>query len=534
MNGTWWRLLIGAALLVGQARGEEADLSGEWRVSEPAEAAGAQRQVRVEEQGRLALELSWPGERPVLLRGEGDAQRLELQGDLAVTGAVRVLEEARAPEPRPVRLAGRPLPPLEEGGPERLEALLSEGGRVVRKEVWIRPRALGVELIALSDAEWFDPKRVGPLRIEYEVRGRPQALRFRILLPLAGKPGAAADPREAFYLPQLPASGRELELCSWTLDEQPVGRGSVDFDGRDATPAKRILLQGSYVLRVESLTIPAERDEQQFQVAKAHAEFVSPRWMQRVYKGTPDPGVDARGGAVTQAFDGLQALGFRPHARVTTLDHVELAEALARSAQVTISTHGQTGALALYLSRPEELTARPVPAEDPARVLGVGPGLLQAALAREGPRPLEDLHVALVWACLSGSDGGAPGARPEVGQGSGIPTWLIQAGCDVVVAFNELIFRDQFRTWLPRVLGNLAGTDQGVAPGHGVRSLGWAVREAAAYSDSYWCRFTPRQRAAYRQEHIAPLSECVRVLGGPGIDPQTETLFPPRYGNSKN
>lgn len=538
MQATWWRWLVGATLAVtGAAAGQAADPQGYWQVSEPPELAGQSRRVARDGERQVVVQLEWPDGVRVTARGGSPAGGLMLDARSGGPGIVQVLAGEEYAPTRYLQVSGQPLAPLTPGGPARLHVRLIEDGRVVRTEVWARAPERSFELRSLTPSAGFDPKRIGPLRATLRINRAPLRLQVSVLLPLAGR----GDPRQAFYTPQLPREQGALVVRRWTEDVAAAGpdlERVLVFDGRDGTPARRLLLGGEYVLRVEALALPGEVEERAFAVVSPHAETVMPRWLQRpavdvVTKAAfQDPGEDLRRRAAP-AVDALRSLGYRPHVHVSTIDTQRLVDALTGSAQVTVCTHGNSSGLAFYRIHGADpaLTESPVPLENPARVFTVRADDLERAL--QGDASLRDLHAAFLWACSTGADGETDGSTPEPGAGSGLPSWLLRKGCDLVVAFNRLVFRGQLDSWLPRLLANLSGEGD-AAPTTGVRSLSWAAREAASYSDAFWVRFTPEQQANAREGGVTPLSESIRVLGGPGIDPERETLYPPRYGNSTN
>lgn len=531
---TPWALLI-ALCASGAARGADEDPTGAWAVVDPGDRPFT-RSVARDPGGQLTLPMTWPGtERPVVLRGRATGGGLDLRAELSGPGIVGALAGETNARTIVLTARGHPLPPDADGA-VGMRVEYAADGQGWGGETWRRGGKPGLDLIGLAPGGRLDPKRQGPLSVRLRVRGRAQGLRVAVLLR-----GGVGDERVGFYAGQVPASAEGQVVRAWGVAELPVGEHELAFDGRDGTNARRILLAGAYTLRVQSELDPQLEVEAALEVAPPHAELIAPRWLPRNFKCPLtdevrlDPGRDHRALA-RQVSQRLSYTGLTPASETGTTSDAELARALSSSARVTVVTHGEEDRIAYYRATPQELAASPLPHEDPRRIRRVTAQVLDHHL--QGEKPLRDLHAVFLWACLAGANGGEDGGQP--GQtsclecGTGIPGCLVRNGADLVVAFNQSIFSGQVDSWLARLMANLSGVAPAPAGG-GVRSLSWAAKEAAAYSDGlFWRDYTPAQRLKLARRHVAPLAECLVIFSAPGIDPDRETLHPPRYGNSTN
>lgn len=529
---TPWALMIA---LSATSLGADEDPTGAWAVVDPGDRPFT-RSVARDPDGQLALALTWPGtDRRVVLRGRATGGGLDLRAELSGPGIVDAL--AGEPTARTIVLTarGRRLPPDDDGA-AGMRVEYATDGQGWGGETWRRGGRPGLDLIGLEPGARFDPKRQAALTIRLRVRGCDQALRVGVLLR-----GGTGDDRAGFYAGQVPETPGGRVVRAWTVVALPVGEHELTFDGRDGTGARRILLAGAYTLRIESELDPRVQVETELEVAPPHAELIATRWMPRDFtcpltgKTGTDPGRDHRPLA-RQVSQRLSYTGLTPSAETGTISDAGVARALSGSARVTIATHGEEDGVAFYEATPAELVATAPPAEDPRRVRRLTAQVLDHQL--QGEKPLRDLHAVFLWACRAGANGGEDGG--QAGQssclecGTGLPSCLVRNGADLVVAFNQSIFSVQLDSWLARLMANLSGVTPAPAGG-GARSLSWAAKEAAVYSDGlFWSAWGPAERKILARRHVAPLSECLVIFSAPGIDPDRETLHPPRYGNSTN
>lgn len=532
------------AMVIGMASaGAQESGQGPWVVVDP-EDRGGTRQVQQRAAGERSLTLTWPGTNTVVTL-EGRAGRgagFDLQAELGAKGVIQELLGEEAPEKTKLALRARPLPPDPETGAERLAVTYLVDGASWGAETWSRGGRPRLEIVSLTPAGAWDPKE-GPLKVRYRVLGEQQMVRLRVLLP-GGT--ASGSPRAAFYARQLGGAPRKhVALQDTELGWREPGTHEVELEGRDSTAARRILLAGEWTIRLDSGNQEERIAEETCQVVPPRVELVAPRWMQFDYdridkpgaKGR-NPGSDRRGLAQSIATP-LEALGASPSSQVEGADPAELLRALASSALVTIETHGYADGFALYQSTPEERAAVPVPELDPSRVMRFrAEDLERLAKDHGGDRPLRDLHTVIIYACKTGANGAEPGETMATESGTGLPSWLIRQGADIVVAFDRTVFTYAADLFLPRLFQDLSSRSS-VQPKNGVRSLQWAAHEAASYAEKGFTRqldraYGPEFRQAFFAGGVARLEDCVRIFQATGVDADKETFDPPRYGNSRN
>jgi len=516
------RSLAAAVLLAaaGLAAAGPADpWRGTWNVD-----AGGHRIVEVDREA--ALDYPLPAGGPIRLTGRAWGDTLRLSGRVeGRRGAVQALDEAllqgppaEGPEPLEVTLVARRAD--DDDGEATVTArveLVQGDARRTRTETWRRPGPARLELIGLEPAGEYAPKADGPLRVRVRVLGAPQALRLRVVLRGAGgklpDDVAARSTQEralGFYREQ----GTYPIVAEVTSDGVlPTGERALAWDGRDATAARRLVLQGRYRLVVEATRwpgrvagerVPRPRVEGSLEVAAPTWRLFGPR--QPGDTGWTSFGVAAsdlvEAGYTTDAFEGL--LG----------DWTRLLADLDQGAGASLTTHGRYGAL-LFGLEGRGLVAASTPTIRES---------LEARAARDGAPanapadPLGDVLAVVVYACLTGSAGADDRAHR-------LPTVLVDLGVDHVVSFTHQVLVAEhapFQEGLADLLRAGATLEQ-------------ASRETAAAVDAqYWARLSELSRRVLREGGAAPLREALIFDSASGVDPAETRLIPARHGDSTN
>ncbi|MCA8925348.1 MAG: hypothetical protein KDD82_26290 [Planctomycetes bacterium] len=523
---TW---IVGVLACVAAGGAQAGDFQGRWRVVAQAD-VGAHRTLR-ERGGRLSLldPPTLPGAgrgRPLYGASFGD--KAELSSQPATRGVAQVLAGGGAEDATlrlSLKLVRRPDKPLQA------KATYRRDGQVVLREWWELEQAPLIELVSLWPRVNYDVKRDGPLRVTYRLRGdRPRRVRVCVELP------AAAGPRYAFYsevMPQRVGCPAFEVVRGFALTREP-GEHSVDLSGRDDTQARRILLAGSYrvSVTVEGVDPGIGRAEGSLTVAAPRAEHLAPQWLahpstdlegNRTVDDSPDATARQR-----RLGKELGLLGNRTPGPQTLLEPDDFGHRMARAAAVVIETHGYSQGVATYLpTGDEQPIGRSRPLELAAGTFLIDAKRLIQNLPNE-PKPLRDLHYVLIYAC-------------ETGRGK-FPERLVELGVDVVVAFNQKVPTSGAPFWTERLFHDLAGSEQGAAPAEGaegaagVRSLGWAAREAATFADGAWFAALSLQDQA-RVKAVGwdkPLQTSITITTASGLDADRERALPARHGNSTN
>lgn len=536
----WGLAALCAGLVATEARAQDArPWAGEWRVEGD---AGARRRLERDADGLLRLTAVVRG-LDLELRGQ-DAAQLHLAGELTSTrGLVGALQDDEPGATHEVRLTGDRLATNAEGE-EQARITIAIDGKDDIHETWLRPGAPGLAWLEAPAAKAYDFKHGGPLRLRFEVRGRAQVVRLRVKTlapqhPIPVKVGDRHQPLEAqtgFY--------RDQGLTDDVVYEEVVAGGAplrlgphvVSFAGRDRTGAKRLLLGGGYRVELETVTVDGgdaaelPRVEAPLQVAQPRYTFASPLWPALQHPDTGewtrpisfrasnqrllDQLVKLPGGFDVQRIDGWN-------------DDVRVMDrAFESSAGVSMATHGQPGGYFLALVNASRGSIQTVSVrQDPRRAEAF------AGPPRPGQRkPFRDLQAVFIFAC-------------NVGRKTAeydYPAELIGLGADLVVSFYQpvrVVAYPHFQE----------GLGERIAAGG---SLGEAIVAAVNLADTQtWDVFNPNLRLVMRGLRkpttefekrfwagmaLTPLRESVRIDAAPGIDPLTERMFPPRYGNSTN
>lgn len=548
------RTTIGVAALTvilsaAHARGQ--DWAGVWRVED-----GGERVVTAEGTG-YSLSVDWPGHGQRRFIADASAARATFKAAIAATpGLVGALEGRGAGEDRLLRIEARRSAPGEDEA-IRAEVTWTERGRVARRERWTKAVAPSIEIIDVTPLGEWQPKD-GPCVIRFRVRGAPLAVRLRALLERGD------GLRERFY-EERPRDerGRARVIAEREVEggrALEVGEHETSWDGRDDTAARRLSLQGRYLVTLVGGDARAERA---VTVAAPRSEYLGPRWPKRVDPAGKalDPGRDR-----TEAFAAFRSASVRgdmaePRATLGPISGVTIIDALERAALVTVATHGSPGKVWTYVA-PDEIE-RGESQESVDRVR------LEARATAEEPKPFRDVHMTVLWGCSIGAvtsqdmsaahrgqrgediashgegcrcdarpaaEGGLPcpcrrhiGDRAQPRERSALIDTLLARGVDVVVSFTELVHTNGHAEFMAS-LARLAGRSNR-------RSVAEAARHAAHAVDHAawgWWKRPCAARWQLRHEGMTPLEESIRVDAAPDIDPTEERLYPPRWGNSTN
>jgi len=520
----WWVVL---GMLAGTATA--GDFAGQWKVIEQGQ-EGALRTLR-EFGGRLVLvrtpELE--GKRLDTLYGSsvGDHAELSTPGLRGMTSTL--LDEDAAPTPVRLRLKR-----FERDGRTLARATYSRDDAVILREEWVLAQAPLIEIVSVSPSTAFDPKRDGPLLVRVRLRGdEPREVRLEAELP------EGDGPRRAFYQEALRVTGtRTIPAQSAWKHVQP-GVHLLELTPRDSTDAKRLLLGGSYLLAavVNGLDPAIGRAEGRFNVRPPRAEHLAPQWLSHpssdVFSGAPAVHDSPDATALQRDLaKSMRKVGNRTPSPQTLLEPDDFGHRMGRAASVVISTHGSPKGVYTYVPSGDEPEvaghARPLElAQNSLRIDGES---LRDHLPT-GKKPLKDLHYVVLYSCLTG--------------GGDFPRDLVDMGVDLVVAFDQVVPTSAGPHFTRRLFNDLSGQGRaadpvqeaaGQQPVPGVRSLGWAAREAASFADGAWFALLPwsEQRKVKKICWSTPLRSSIRIVSAPGIDPNTETAVPARHGNSTN
>jgi hypothetical protein len=354
----------------------------------------------------------------------------------------------------------------------------------------------------------------------------------------------ATDPRLQLY-PDAPRDGPRTIVFEGDVDggaRLVPGERVTTWDGRDGTPAKRLLCGGAYELSllVPGRTRPASAA---LNVSDPRVVFIGPRWPEGAERlggpGGMDPTLDLaavrRAVATTHEVDAGRTVGAVP------VEEVE--QGLRRAALAIVSTHGSTSGFSTYASD------APVYDGDASTRISED----HAMFAAPTSRPLRDAHLVIIHACKTGSDRllsmsaahrarhpcvthadeecrcdarPADEAHDSTRPASAIVSRIIDNGADVVISFTRPVAVSSGAPYLEAMLGE-----------RGRRvSIREAARGAAQHADdATWWPLTCELRWRSRLERsVAPLDECIRVDTAAGIDQDEERLYPARWGNSTN
>lgn len=525
MRRIGWLVMLG--MLAGTASAE--GFAGQWKVIEQGQES-ALRTLR-EFGGRLAL-VRTPevqGKRLDTLYGSSAGDHAELSTP-GLRGMTRTLlsEEAST---TPVRLR---LKRFERDGRTLARATYSQDDAVILREEWILAQAPLIEVVSVSPSVAFDPKRDGPLLVRVRLRGaEPREVRLEAELP------EGDGPRYRFYRDALRVTGaRTIPAQSAWKRVQP-GEHLLELTPRDSTDAKRLLLGGRYLVAavVRGLDPAIGRAEGSFSVRRPRAEHLAPQWLSHrssdVFSGAPEVHDSPDAAAIQRDLaKSLRKVGNRTPSPQTLLEPDDFGHRMGRAASVVVSTHGSPNGVYTYVPSGDEpeVAGHARPLELAQNLHRIDGETLREQLP-PGKKPLKDLHYVVLYSCLTG--------------GGDFPRDLVAMGVDLVVAFDQLVPVSAGPHFTRRLFNDLSGQGRaadpvqeapGKQPAPGVRSLGWAAREAASFADGAWFALLPwsEQRKVRRICWSTPLRSSIRIVSAPGIDPNTETAVPARHGNSTN
>jgi hypothetical protein len=272
-----------------------------------------------------------------------------------------------------------------------------------------------------------------------------------------------------------------------------VEAGDHDFtwDGRDQTAAARIALGGPY--RVV-LVAGKEKADKGFSVAAPRFETVGSNWPKGTNASSPD--WDWKPAEYLAGVSALVAL--RPLATVETAGKPSFAVSaphilqspdgvdgvLSRAASFVLQTHGYSGTVGFYDGTDERMY-------EPT------------------PGTLKDVHFAFASCCETDL---------EYSNGSFCDK-LVNAGCDVVIGYENEVFVEEGQDFVAATMALLTRGDP-------------IQKTAEDMKTPVGANYELRYKR-WNQKRAKSVAECMHVKFGHGIPP-SESLWPPRYGNSKN
>lgn len=502
-----------AGALEGDPGAEAVTLRGEHRLEE-----GALRGAWHLDGGGLALSDRWTRQRrePVLLRAEPD-----------------VLVAGRGAR---VRLHGRDLDALGPLGPEAVD--LGAGVRVTAV-VARAPDALDLTVDVDADARpGRRGARVGAVaaRDAVFVAGAPAAPALVALVDARGRSVDPDDPHD--FKAHGPVEARVVGAGpGWRVEMRdpgddaartrfyaaeglaaPVlaavavpaagadGVARVALDGRDASPARRLLLAGRYevVLTREG----GDADRLALRVAPPRALLVHPS-APRDFNAAGMPDMELE--VVTRQLWPLRP----PHFRLRTTQTITARE-LVQGLEADVSAllfvgHSWHSRLWLYHTttdaHADDRHASYVAAAPAAVLPGVSS---EAVVLPEEGKPFRDVFLAVLFGC------GTAGSSPPGARRLDLCQRLVDLGVDVVIGFE-----DEIPAWgAPYQF--LLRFHEFAGGGADIEEAARAAAEACrTYCDAYGKR---------------PMTETLRVVVAPGARREGAplTLFPPRYGDAGN
>lgn len=478
-------LLAVTSCLVGSAAAKDRDWSGVWTK----EGGGSIEVKRDGDRYTVVAGLPADGaERSVSFTGRGRTEELALEGTLGATrGLTGALSGDKEKKGRPCTLAARAR---DEDGTVVAEAVYTVGGAEVRRETWRRSEPLleieklGSDGKALVGAIDVKSSKTG-LEVFYRLRGdEPLSLAVQVVV-------GAKHPYASFY--------RSPVVWEGTLGTVEPGRHDFTWNGRDGTPAWRLVLEGDYELVISVAAKPADekrRAKAAFRVAAPHFEYLtgnSPR-------GGAD-GLDPRGiGGDRQARASTK--GYTSTRPLEPVTGPELRAGLETAAFAIVSTHGGDGYLQFYVGDPESY--------DRSKDYVVPTGGVEC--------DMKDLHVAFVSACRS--------AIPGAGTKS-IVAALAAGGCDVAIGVDHKINGPEanlFETLLLSLMERGATVEK--AARDSARRAYRARHEKPDLRDEEIDALVAREEGECQS-----LAGCLVVLRDRSVS-ESDDFWPPRYGNA--
>ncbi len=508
-TSVWTGLLLVVATTTTVVQAQEKSWAGTWRD----EATDQARSVVVEEDAQ-AVTTVVVDDVPVTCRGHSLGPWLALSGKLVRSrGVTGVLEDREADDgPSDVRVDVMPEEEAEDGS-ERALVRVRLGRRVVREERWRRPGPARLEILRTEGVggDGLDPIERG-LTVHVRVRGRAQDVVLQVELS-RGSTGH----RPSFYRQAGVRRGVIREVRAGVLEP---GEHAIEWDGRDGTSAKRIALQGAYVVRVDSAERRADATRSgQSRPCEVDVDVARPRAVVHApvltrHRSSPETTakLTAELGdeyAVERTTSSVSAGAFMRRLRTLAVCYVD--------------THGAPGAFVVGDFETIQ----------PADVL--------VAKRGDGGKPLADVHAVFVSACEV--------ARPQDANGRplALDGLLLAAGVDVVVTFRSPVLASDLAAYHdllgPRLLEYGAPIERATHDaarkaaedaGYRWNELVLAVRQGVPKSSDLYDVLGSVVDVLTVIERLEPVKDALVVRTAPGIDAATEALMPARYGRSTN
>jgi hypothetical protein len=500
--------------------------------------------------------------------------QLTLQTNLPVEGASRTLELTGSATDKGLELAALWIDgigfvgalenvPLKQKHSVSLDATATQGddgevvalvhylvdGREVRAETWRGKPAFEWVRFEAGDSPLvgaFDPKETPTLTAKFRVVRGSLAIHARIEVD-------AGHPFASFY-------GPRQVVFEASLGTYEPGEHGWNWDGRDATNAKRLALAGPYRLVLEA-SLPAAQPAPQvsstpadglpapgaspaapsapsvstavecFTVAPPHLELMCSNWAANYNhfqqpEWNEGPALEKAGEALAgRLFGGASGFLFQG-ARVLD-DSLVAASYLKKSSVALLETHGNVDSVWFFKGDPTKEWHEGDP-EDGITGQYFSPG------------DLKDLHFAFALIC----DGGIPDDK-----GHSFVSSLRDAGCDVAIGFSAPIAIVDGRKFRERMLGLVeTGTPVEKAARDTAREIFaednvqtthflWWKTGTRLPTDDEMDKLIDQERNTPSDPNvnngIKSLASCMVVERGKGI-PADESMWPPRYGNSTN
>lgn len=475
--------------------------SGVWSVE-----GGGTRTLARREEGRLGLQLEWPGRGPVTVAGAGFEDRLSLSCQVTDgRGMVQALAgERRTASRRVLELRGQ-RQRLADGA-EVVEVRLVEGGTTeVACERWRRDGPPKLEVVRVTPARGWAPLRDGPCKVRLRVSGARATARLLVVADTRGRD--ELEPRRREFHDRCERLDRDRALPivhARSLGTLAPGEHDVEWDGRDDA-CRRLPLGGDYLLVVDGGRVDGApvRGQAALTIERPGAAYLGSNWPRIGDLASLDW---TTGHAAFRG--GVRGLGYAdPAENPARVERSRVFEALRTNAFVVVATHGQTDHFELYAGPGEPAYVR--------------------ASHLAGER-LDDLHTVILWACLTGKHEPA-GEKVEARHGTpkaGVPAALRRAGADVVVSFATIVYASHHAEVVASFFETALEPKDGRA-----MPIGDAMRAAAAAADALkWKPASVEDQAKWRARGIAPMSEAARITCADGIE-LSEPLNPARWGD---
>lgn len=387
-------------------------------------------------------------------------------------------------------------------GPERLArgpATAATGGTVEILDLtdYTGTSVLSGTFDVRSQAESPDGTRKAALR--YRVKGGPAKVTLRIEYSPADRVHVK------FYKPLFPANPAVVTLVAG--EEKTPGDYTAYWDGRDASPAKRLLLGGRFFVVATPGADAHGRPtdvRKSFKVPAPAALCVGPKFA----PGFVGEEEDDCGFEVAPAHERLPRLkdgsGFKSVFDQTATAQ-SVMEQLSRKLSVFVySGHGNYGRIWFYGNKNDRRSN-----DANASVLTCGPsgyfGSSPAVILPSDGKPLKDVFLVMTFSCLTGG----------VSYEKDFPGQMTKLGADVVIAFKHTVYSGLA---VPFIQGLFVRLKNG-------QDVEVAARSAAQLADRSWSLGFDSD-----EDH---LENSVVIQKADGL-PNPLTLTPARYGDSSN